>query len=215
METRSLPLTVLIRIAKIFGPSKERRDCLKPHLRLIQFVGLIVPRRLRADWRREWEAELRRREELLAQWDRLDWGARIDLLKRSSSAFWDALWLQPKRLEDEMFQDLRSGLRMLRKNPGLTSVVVLTLALGIGVNTVVFSMVNGMLLRARVDKDPDSFVHLSPQYSGQVEERGLPGAISLTDYRVYLAESRSLTDMAAWAITRARLGDDPQKQLAL
>src|SRR5215831_11147425 len=91
---------------------------------LIRMVGVIVPRRLRADWRQEWEAELRHREALLADWDRLDWGARLDLLRRSTSAFWDALWLQPKRLEDEMFQDLRFGARMLVKNLGFTIVAI-------------------------------------------------------------------------------------------
>ena len=40
---------------------------------LIRFVGLIVPRRLRADWRQEWEAELRCREALLAEWGELNW----------------------------------------------------------------------------------------------------------------------------------------------
>jgi hypothetical protein len=39
---------------------------------LIALIGVIVPRRLRADWRQEWEAELRYRERLLAEWDRLD-----------------------------------------------------------------------------------------------------------------------------------------------
>jgi hypothetical protein len=40
---------------------------------LIRIIGVIVPRRLRADWRREWEAELRYPETLLAEWERLDW----------------------------------------------------------------------------------------------------------------------------------------------
>ncbi|HEV2667023.1 MAG TPA: hypothetical protein VG324_19035, partial [Blastocatellia bacterium] len=74
---------------------------------LIRVIGVIVPRRLRADWRQEWEAELRYRERLLAEWDRLDWRNKLELLRRSLSAFWDALVLQPQRWEDEMIQDLR------------------------------------------------------------------------------------------------------------
>ena len=79
--------------------SDKRGYSLKPHLWLIQCIGVLVPRRLRADWRQEWEAELRYREMLLEEWDRLDWRHKLDLLRRSTSAFWDALWLQPQRLE--------------------------------------------------------------------------------------------------------------------
>src|SRR5262245_37380086 len=88
---------------------------------LIGFIGLIVPRHLRSDWRQEWKAELRSREELLAEWDKLNWHTKLDLLRRSLGAFRDALLLQPRRLEDEMFQDLRFGLRMLFKNKAVTA----------------------------------------------------------------------------------------------
>ena len=83
---------------------------------LIRFLGLIVPRRLRADWRQEWEAELQYREHLLADWHRLNWRTRLDLLRRSAGAFWDALWMQSHRWEDDMIQDLRYGVRMLLKH---------------------------------------------------------------------------------------------------
>jgi predicted permease len=139
---------------------------MKPHLRLIAVVGLIVPRRLRGDWRLEWEAELKHREALLKDWDRLDWHHRLDLIRRSSSAFWDALWLQRRRLEDDMVQDVRFGLRMLRKSPAFTLLAVLTLALGIGANTAIFSLLDRALVRSLPVDDPGELVTFVNEQGG-------------------------------------------------
>jgi predicted permease len=125
---------------------------------LIRLIGVIVPRHLRADWRQEWEAELRYRELLLAEWDQLNWRNKLDLLRRSLGAFRDALLLQPKRLEDEMFQDLRYGMRMLLKHKGFTLVAVLSLALGIGANTALFSLVDTVLLKTLPVGEPERLV---------------------------------------------------------
>src|SRR6266542_2933956 len=125
---------------------------------LIHVIGVIVPRRLRADWRREWEAELRYRETLLAEWDKLGWRNKLALLWHSLGAFMDALWLQPRRMEEEMFQDLRFGVRIMLKHKVLTAVAALSLALGIGANTAIFSLLDALLLKTLPVKNPEQLV---------------------------------------------------------
>jgi predicted permease len=158
---------------------------------LIKFIGVIVPHRLRADWKQEWEAELRNREMLLAEWDRLDWRSKLDLLRRSLGAFRDALLLQPRRLEEEMFQDLKYGARMLLKNPGFTAVVILTLALGIGANVAFFSVVNGVLLNPMPFPQPEQLITLH-----QSKPNFATGAIPYLNFRDWQKENQTFSAMA-------------------
>jgi len=152
---------------------------------LIRFIGVIVPRRFRDRFRQEWEAELEYREELLTRWDRLDWRNKLELLWRSLGAFWDALWLQRQRWEDDMIQDLRFGVRMLLKNPGFTVIAALTLALGIGVNTALFTLFNAVALRPLPVKDPDRIVKVYRKEMGK-SGRGVAGSSSMLSYPEYV-----------------------------
>jgi len=138
----------------------SRANRKSPWLWLITLIGVIVPHRLRADWRQEWEAELLHREMLLAQWHQLNRRAKLSLLSHSAGALIDALWLQPRRWEDAMIQDLRFGVRMLLKHRGFTTVAILSLALGIGANTAIFQLLDAVRLRTLPVKAPQELVEV-------------------------------------------------------
>jgi putative ABC transport system permease protein len=164
------------------------------HLWLIRIIGVIVPRRLRADWRQEWEAELGYRETLLAGWERLGWRSKLDLLWHSMGAFMDALWLQPRRWEDEMFQDLRYGVRMMLQNPGFTLIAIFTLALGIGANTTIFSLADAVVLRPFDFPNQDRLVMIWEKPALAAFTRVLAAAGNFNDWR---EQSRSFEQLIA------------------
>jgi putative ABC transport system permease protein len=195
-------------------PNRQQRRS-KPHLWLIRGIGIIVPRRLRADWRQEWEAELRCRETLLAEWDKLDWRNKLDLLRRSLGAFWDALLLQPRRLEDEMFQDLRYGARTMLKAPGFTAVAILTLALGIGANTALFSVVNAILLRPLPYAESKGLVQI---YEANAQQNYTRFSFSLANFVDHRDQQTSFEQMAAYFRRDASLtgaGEPERVQIAV
>ena len=97
------------------------------------------------------------------------------------------------RFLETLWQDIRFGLRMLRKNLGFTATAVLALALGIGVNTTVFTAFDAMALRPRPVKDPNRLVGVY-----RTTEGGKHGALSYPDYVYYRDHSRTLADLAMW-----------------
>ena len=166
----------------------------RPWLWLISFIGVMVPGRVRADWRQEWIAELRYREALLAEWDQLNWRTKTNLAWRSASAFWDALWMQTYRWEDAMFQDVRYGIRMMRKAPGFTAVAVLALGLGIGVNTAILSAVNGLVLRPLAVENPTELI---VSYWGSKKDAEVWGEFSYANYLDLREQNKSFVDLCA------------------
>jgi predicted permease len=94
------------------------------------------------------------------------------------------------------FQDLRYGLRMLRKSPGWTAVMCATLALGIGLTTAIFSLAYGILLRSLPYPDPDRLVALHNNSSNPAAA-GIPRlGVCSADWMDWRAQSRSLEDIA-------------------
>jgi predicted permease len=95
---------------------------------------------------------------------------------------------------EDLLQDFRYALRMLRKNPGFAAVALLTLALGTGATTVMFTVVNGVLLKPLSYPEPDRLVALH----GKVQQFGEPWGFSYPDFLDYQSQGQSVGPMAAW-----------------
>jgi len=78
---------------------------------------------------------------------------------------------------EQLWQDVRFGLRMFRKNPGFTAVAVLTLALGIGTNTAIFSLLNAVMIRQLPVKNPEQLVRLYWTSQKPIEWNGVSGFV--------------------------------------
>src|SRR5919197_527968 len=95
---------------------------------------------------------------------------------------------------ETLFQDLRYGFRMLLKSPGFTAVAVLTLALGIGANTAIFTLVDAVLLRPLPFHDPDRLVMIWES----APEIGFPqNTVAPANFADWKAQSQVFEDMAA------------------
>ncbi len=105
-----------------------------------------------------------------------------------------------------LWQDLRYGARMLLKKPGFTVVAVITLALGIGANTAIFSVVYTVLLRPLPYPEPDRLVVLAGKGYGAL----IGGGVAYPDYEDWRARAQSFEDMACFLNTGFNLtGVDP------
>ena len=102
---------------------------------------------------------------------------------------------------DPLLQDLRHSFRMLSKNPGFTCIAVLTLALGIGANTAIFSVVNSLALRPLPVRDPSRLVVLAQQ----MPDSSFLGFLSYLDLLDYRAHSDAFSEMAGFSIDFAGL----------
>src|SRR5277367_804358 len=98
---------------------------------------------------------------------------------------------------ESLFQDLRYALRQLRKSPGFTLTAVLTLALGIGATTAIFSIVEGVLLRPLPFPDQTRLVTLGDIIEGVDYGGGAPG-VTAPGVRTYIRDTRSFSSLGGY-----------------
>ena len=173
--------------------------------------------------RRRWDEERRREVEAYLEQETADNLARGMPLQQAHDAAQRKLG-NTTRIREEIYrmnslgwletlvQDIRYGGRVLRKNPGYTAAVIAILAMGIGINAVIFSIVNSVLLRPLPFPESGRMVrifHTPPQQQ-------FPGvktfSVSPANYLDWKAQSRSFAAMSAYAVRNHTLtgGDRPE-----
>jgi predicted permease len=110
---------------------------------------------------------------------------------------------------DTLLKDIRYSLRRLRSHPAFTAIVVLTLALGIGANTAIFSVVNTVLLRPLPYKQPDRLVTIQHHYPS-LDLDATVSAASFRDYRDKTHDFSSMAVESGWAANLTDKGE-PQR----
>jgi putative ABC transport system permease protein len=110
-----------------------------------------------------------------------------------------------RNIMGDLLQDTRYGLRMLRKNPGFTAIAVLTLALGIGANTAIFSVLYGVLLKPLPYSNPDRIVSI---WQATPASGFLQLGMSEPQFLQLRTESRSFDEVGGYIFRRVTLAGD-------
>ena len=114
---------------------------------------------------------------------------------------------------ETLIQDLRYAVRMLIKKPGFTVVAVLTLALGIGANTAIFSVINGVMLRSLPYTDAERLVALWETNTKSGQEPNLSNEVALGNFLDWRAENQAFDQVGALHYTNVNLtgADEPER----
>jgi putative ABC transport system permease protein len=185
-----------------------------PGMALVRFASPLVPERRRDEWVAEWEGELHWAWRHGADRGLAPGLLRLALLWRAVGALTDALWLRRRHGAHDMLDlDLKYAVRSLSRRPGFVAVVVLTLALGIGATTAIFSVVNGVLLRPLPFEDPARLVRLEGMPTDGNSEK-VSTATSYPDYLDLRAATTGFEHLAAVRgsqVTLSAPGTEPQR----
>ena len=123
----------------------------------------------------------------------------VTRVKEETREVWSLVWLE------QLLQDIRIGLRMLRKSPGFTAVAVLTLALGIGATVAIFSVVYGIVFRPLPYHNPERLVTV---WTRSLDQPGHGARTSLPDFKDWQSQNTVFDGLAAYGYNRYDLPEE-------
>jgi predicted permease len=175
----------------------------KIHQWFVAAVSRMVPKALRAEWRAEWDAEFHHRESSARAWNRTGRRARVDLLRRSAGAFWDALWMQSSHWH---------ALRLFARHWRLAITAVLSLGTGIAAMIVGLAAFDALLLRPPGVSDPGSLrtIHVRSRTDSY-------GPVSFDEYTYYRQHAQAFSGIAAfpYSVSTITFRTDERNQQAI
>jgi putative ABC transport system permease protein len=157
--------------------------------RLFRYLLRLFPAEFRGDFGDEMTQTFREhRQDVLAR------GGTMALLALWRDTIRGIVATAPREHLDVLRQDVRYGLRNLRRSPGFTAVAIVALAIGIGANTAVFSIVDGVLFKALPYPHPERLVTAFESLGTSLEKMGF----SPPDFETVRRDATSFTDVAAY-----------------
>jgi len=176
---------------------------------LLALASALVPRDRRDDWLEEWQGEI----------DALDEARRSGVaglpghFEFVAGSLPHALWMTTEGWTmDSVLLDVRYAVRVLKRAPGFTAVAALTLALGIGANASIFSLVNGLILRAPAGVDhPERLVQVARSY----DDAPRWDNFSWPALRMIRDEARTLSGVAGYSTQAFVLGQGDETERVL
>jgi putative ABC transport system permease protein len=173
------------------------------HDRVFKALTRLLPAEFRSDYEQELTATFRA--------ERRGAGSAASLARVWLATVADIFRTAPAEHLDILLRDLRHAVRVLRKTPVFTVAAIGTLALGIGANTTIFSLVHTMLIRPLPYQDPHQVMMVFEDQTAAGFPKATPSPAAYRDWR---AMNRSFTDMAATGFAFANLtGDGPPELL--
>lgn len=171
---------------------------------IVRVARWLVPGDARRDWVREWVAEL--------DWARRNGASGVVLAMRALGAWPHACWLQWDRWRwDMLWHDVTNAARGLARRPGFALVAILSLAVGIGANTAMFSVVHAVLLRPLPFPDPHALVAI---WSAATDAPGRGYESTPPDFVDWRRDTPGFVEMAAFVAGASALtGDGPAEQV--